>query len=264
MTDCAFREQLSAYHDGDLAALAAEQVREHLASAPTCGCREELAALHTLVRDLGTLAPGPVPAGGWERLSARLDRRGARRWEWMLPLAALLLLAFAVLLFRAADRTTPETGSAGTAAWGPAPHPAESEIPGISIADPATGRPPVVEAGGSRSGARATRPPRPRFQAAAVKASLPPTRVPTELIVAYGTEVEPIDRLLRALRRVSKDQADAPRVPRTETYDDRRHEPRPEADATLAGQIEALEALRADVLAELVMEAQARVAAPWQ
>ena len=262
MTDCAFREQLSDYHDGDLAADEAEQVREHVASASACGCREELAALHTLVRDLGELAPGPVPPGGWERLSARLERRRAWRWEWMLPMAALLLLAVAILLFSTAERRTLETGGAGSAAIRPAPRPAESEVPGISGVGPATGRPAVVVAGGTRTAARAIRPPRPRFQAATVKASLPPTRVPTDLIVAYGAEVEPIDRLLRALRRVSQEDGSHPRVPQAEPYGERGHEP--QADGTLQGQIEALEALRADVLAELVMEAQARAAAPWK
>ena len=264
MTDCMFRERLSDYHDGDLGAVEAEQVREHLATSHACGCREELAALHTLVRDLGELAPGPVRPGGWERLSARLDRRRASRWEWMLPLAALLLLTFAAFLFRSANRTTPGPREGKTVTTSPAPRPAESEVPGLPFDGLASGRPTVVAAERTGSSARAVRPPRPRFQANAVKASLSPTRVPADLIVAYGAEVEPIDRLLRALRRISQQETGGRRVPQAEPYDRRREDPQRTSDDGVREQIAALEALRADVLAELVMQAQARAAAPWR
>jgi len=262
MTECAFREQLSAYHDGDLAAVQAEEVRRHVASATACGCREELAALHTLVRDLRELAPGPVPPGGWGRLSARLDRRRARRWEWTLPMAALLLLGFALLLFRSAAPPAPVTEGGSPATVGPAPRPAEQEVPGIPFVNEASGRPTVVTVAPPGSAVRATRPPRPRFQTVALKASLPPPRVPTDLILAYGAEVEPIDRLLQALRRISHEPSGDRVTPRGEG--DPRHEPQLKADDAVQGQIEALEALRADVMAELVIEAQARAAAPWK
>jgi hypothetical protein len=172
----------------------------------------------------------------------------------------MLLLGFAVVLFRGATPTAPDVDAGRPLAKGPAPRPAEGEVPGVPYASGDGGRPTVVAVGRPASPARAVRPPRPRFQAATLRASLPPTRVPTDLIVAYGAEVEPIDRLLRALRRVSRETS-GERPPRQEGS---AQETGRTTDDQVREQIEALEALRADVMAELVIEAQARAAAPWK
>ena len=205
MTHCIHRNRLSDYLDGDLAPEQAAEVRRHLETDPPCGCRQVLTSLEQMVRELGGLEPGPVLPGGWARLEASLESadRGGRL-AWRYPAwAAAALIVAAGLAGALALRGT--FGPVGT----DAPAPAEP----------------------------------PRLLGAVAGAELPPVRIPEELLVRYGVEIRPLDRLIAALREVPEGKGD---------------------DDEGRRQIEQLTELRADLLAELVLQAQASDAAPWQ
>ena len=95
------------YHDGELAAVDARAVEQHLAACTTC--RAELLALRTLSSALADLADLPSAAEAdafWRRLQPRLaGQRAAPPWRSWLPgllllgLHGLLGLVSAVLMF---------------------------------------------------------------------------------------------------------------------------------------------------------------------
>lgn len=114
-TDChAWREDLSALLDDELAAERTAELRGHLAGC--ADCREELAALRRADAELAALAAPPLPDDLRARLQARIDAEGSdgaarlpgraaprrpRRWGraplWAAALAAGVALAWVLV-----------------------------------------------------------------------------------------------------------------------------------------------------------------------
>ena len=95
MSDCDYKDHLSALVDGDLAPEVERRVRDHLQQSDGCGCSREVEDLRGLVATLGRLPDGPVEPGGWERLEAHLPRRWSRPMG--LAWAALVILGAVVV-----------------------------------------------------------------------------------------------------------------------------------------------------------------------
>ncbi len=85
------RARLSAFVDGELPPGEAAEVREHLASCPSC--RAEEAELLRLRRELARhLAPPAVGEEEWGEMARTVVARQARRLGWTLLLPAVLVL----------------------------------------------------------------------------------------------------------------------------------------------------------------------------
>lgn len=91
-------DRLSEYLDGELAPAERAACEAHLAGC--AGCREVLADLQRLGREVRALAPRPPAHDLWPALAARLDRsrRAAPRTRWWLAFAAGVLATLGALL----------------------------------------------------------------------------------------------------------------------------------------------------------------------
>ena len=233
MTECLHQGRLSDHLDGSLPEEQRELLDRHLEESPPCGCPEELQRLRELVEDLSALQPGPMPAGGWERLDTALQdpARGPglppdRRWLWIAAAAVLTLLVGGNLLLRFLQPSDE-----------PAVAVVEELLPEmIPAADPvAVPRPEwmTVRAPVGRS---------PVLLAAAADAELPKLEIPDDLLQRYSVEIGAVDRLLTALGE----------LPETERRRD-----------DVQRQVAELRSLKSDLYTELVLQAQARRTGVW-
>lgn len=114
MKSCPKEENLQAYLDGELTAEASEAVRAHLIACSHCAeaAQEMERAFAVIDSALAAELPDSVPTARlWARIEfARVEKVAPKftlawLWNWKLAaLAAALLLALAILLFRSANK----------------------------------------------------------------------------------------------------------------------------------------------------------------
>ncbi|UCE01743.1 MAG: zf-HC2 domain-containing protein, partial [Candidatus Latescibacterota bacterium] len=151
MTDAHVHEQLSAYLDGEIDAVARERVRVHLDAC--AACRAELLALEELRGVLRDTPAHEPDASYWERFADRVEARlpqaqapsrslVERLSAWLLPAgrldwpralgaaATVTLVVFVSVLGLRQERVTPEGSPEVALAPPPPPAPAREPVPG--------------------------------------------------------------------------------------------------------------------------------------
>lgn len=118
---CPTEQQLSAYHDGELAIGDRAEMARHLAHhlAWCEACMRHLQQLRQMSGLVGSMSPDGLSQIAWHRLHAKLDEvmeRGLVRWAWEVSaVAAAILLVSSVWLMRLSDSNSSNPGTTAAA-----------------------------------------------------------------------------------------------------------------------------------------------------